>query len=207
MLWVFGEQYNDATHLLSDKNLENNLTELRNKTLTYKVSKNDDNECELKEKTIKSITDLFLYSEKILDQQKREVLIIELKAPRVKISPKELAQVMKYAQEIEEIAVFPDRLNYKILLVSSEIGKSARFDIEGRQKGQENPYFYFKNERGNIEVWVIKWSEIIETIKRKLTYMSNILATKDVDVQKKAQDDFEHIDFGKTFSTLKKVAV
>jgi len=207
MLWVFGEEYVDSTRLLSDKNLENNLLELRERTLKYKVSKDDDNELELKEKSLKSITDLFLYSEKILDLNKREVLIIELKAPRVKISPKELDQVMKYAQEVEEMGVFPDRLNYKILLISSEINKRARFDIEGRQKGQENPYFYFKNEQGNIEVWVLKWSAIIENVKRKLKYMAHILETKDVDVQIKAQHDFAHIEFGKTSSTLKKVAV
>lgn len=207
MLWIFGEEYNDSTRLLSDKNLENNLLELREKTLKYKVSKDDDNECELSDRSLKSITDLFIYSEKIIDLNKREVLIVELKAPRVKISPKELDQVMKYAQEVEEMGVFPDRLNYKILLVSSDINKRARFDIEGRQKGQENPYFYFKNEQGNIEVWVIKWSAIIENVKRKLKYMSHVLETKDVDVQAKAKHDFADIEFGRTSSTLKKVAV
>lgn len=207
MLWVFGEEYNDSTRLLSDKGLEKNLLELREKTLKYKPSKEEDNINTIKEKKIKSITDLFLYSEKILDLNKREVLIVELKAPKVKISPKELDQVMKYAQEVEEMGVFPDRLNYKIMLVSSDINKRAKFDIEGRQKGQENPYFYFKNEQGNIEVWVIKWSTIIENVKRKLKYMSHILETKDVDVQDKAKKDFEDIDFGKTSSTLKKVAV
>ena len=37
--------------------------------------------------------------------------------------------------------------------------------------------------------------------------MSNILETKDVDVQEKAKRDFEEIDFGRTSSSLKKVAV
>jgi len=207
MLWVFGEEYNESTRLLSDKGLEKNLIELREKTLTFKASVVDDNTNELKEKSLKSITDLFMYSEKILDMNKREVLIVELKAPRVKISPKELDQVMKYAQEIEEMGVFPDRLNYKILLISSDINKRAKFDIEGRQKGQENPYYYFKNDKGNIEIWVIKWSELLENVKRKLKYMSTVLHTKDVDVKEKAQRDFEDIDFGKVSSTLKKVAV
>lgn len=207
MLWVFGEEYNESTRLLSDKGLENNLLELREKTLLYKPSKSDDNEIVIKERTIKSITDLFLYSEKVLDINKREVLVVELKAPRVKISPKEIGQVMKYAQEIEEMGVFPDRLNYKILLVSSNFNKSANFEIKARQKGQENPYLYFKNDAGNIEIWIIKWSDILENVKRKLKYMSAILETKDVDVQEKAKRDFEEIDFGKTSSTLKKVAI
>lgn len=207
MLWVFGEEYNESTHLMSDKGLERNLLELRDKTLVYKASKADDNISDIKETNIKSITDLFLYSERILDMNVREVLIVELKAPKVKISPKELGQVMKYAQEIEEMGVFPDRLHYKILLISSEIGKQAKYDIEGRQKGIDNPYLYHKNASGNIEVWVMKWSDLIENLKRKLKYMSHILKTKDVDVHEKVKKDFEEIDFSKVTSTLKKVAV
>jgi hypothetical protein len=207
MLWVFGEEYNESTHLMSDKGLEGNLLELRDKTLVYKASKNDDNIADIKETNIKSITDLFLYSERILDMNVREVLIVELKAPKVKISPKELGQVMKYAQEIEEMGVFPDRLHYKVLLISSEISKQAKYDIEGRQKVVDNPYLYHKNANGNIEVWVMKWSDLLENLKRKLKYMSNILSTKDVNVQEKAKRDFEEIDFSKVSSTLKKVAV
>lgn len=207
MLWIFGEEYNDSTRMLSDKGLEKNLLELRDKTLLYKPSKDNDNVCEIPDRQVKSITDLFLYSEKIIDENKREVLIVELKAPKVKISPKEIDQVMKYAQEIEEMGVFPDRLKYKILLVSSDINKRAKFNIEGNQKGQENPYFFFKNETGNIEIWIIKWSEILENVKRKLKYMAHILDVKDIDVQEKAKRDFEEIDFGKISSTLKKVAV
>lgn len=207
MLWVFGEEYNESTHLMSDKGLERNLLELRDKTLVYKASKDDDNIADIKETNIRSITDLFLYSERILDMKVREVLIVELKAPKVKISPKELGQAMKYAQEIEEMGVFPDRLHYKVLLISSEINKQAKYDIEGRQKGVDNPYLYHKNANGNIEVWVMKWSDLIENLKRKLKYMSNILNTKDVNVQEKAMRDFEEIDFSKVSSTFKKVAV
>jgi hypothetical protein len=207
MLWIFGEEYNESTKLLSDKNLEKNLTQLRNDILQYKPSKTDNNICEKTEKHLRSITDLFMYSEKILDDKKREVLIVELKAPKVKISPKELGQVMKYAREIEKVQYFPSKINYKVLLVSSEINEDARFDIEGRQKGQDNPYFYFKNESNNIEIWVMKWADLLENVKRKLKYMSNILETKDVDVQEKAKRDFEEIDFGRTSSSLKKVAI
>jgi hypothetical protein len=207
MLWVFGEEYNDSTHLLSDKGLAKNLLDLRDKTLVYKPSKKDDNIATIKEKNIRSITDLFMYSEKILDQQRREVMIVELKAPKVKISQKELMQVMKYASEIERLGVFPNKVIYKILLVSSEINQDAKFEIEGRQKGNDNPYFYFKNEQGNIEVWVARWSDLLEKTKRKLKYMSNILQTKDVDVKKKAQRDFGEIDFGKNSAILKRVAV
>lgn len=207
MLWVFGEEYNETTKLLSDKNLEKNLTQLRDDYLVYKPSKTDDNINEITEKPVKSITDLFMYNERILDYKKREVLIVELKAPKVKISPKEITQVMKYAREIEKLSSLSSNINYKILLISTEINTDAKFEINGRQKNEDNPYFYFQNENKNIEVWIMKWSELIENIKRKLKYMSNILETKDFDVQEKAKRDFEDIELGKTSSTLRKIAV
>jgi hypothetical protein len=203
MLWIFGEEYNDSTKLLSDKNLGNNLKKLRDDCLEYKASKKDDNIADV-EKPIKSITDLFMYSEKILDAKHREVLVVELKAPKVKISPKELQQVMKYAREIEKSSVTPSNVRFKILLVSSSINDDASFEIKGEE---DNPYLYFRSKNKNIEIWVMKWADIIENVKRKLKYMSTILEVKDVDVQEKASKDFEEINFGRTSSTLKKVAI
>jgi len=207
MLWVFGEEYDGSSTILSDKGLENNLTKLREETLIYKSSKKDDNVINIKNKNIKSITDLFMYSNRILDYKKREVLVVELKAPKVKISPKELGQVMKYAREIEKFGAFPDAIRFKILLISSDINDDAKFQIKGNQKGEDNPYFYFRNEQKNIEIWVLKWAELIENVKRKLTYMSSALQIKDIDVQEKAKRDFEEIGLGKVSSTLKKVNI
>lgn len=207
MLWVFGEEYNETTKLLSDKNLENNLSTLRDNCLAYKPSKADDNINDIQDRPVKSITDLFMYNERIIDYKRREVLIVELKAPKVKISPKELGQVMKYAREIEKLSALSSNINFKILLISSDINQDAGFDISGRQKNEDNPYFYFKNENKNIEIWVMKWSDLIENVKRKLKYMSHILETKDKGVEEIARRDFEEVDFGKTTSTLKRVAV
>lgn len=114
---------------------------------------------------------------------------------------------MKYAREIEELGAFPDGNYYKIILISSEVNAQVKYEIDGRKKNNNNPYLYHKNDNGNIEVWIMKWSDLLENIKRKLKYMSTMLNVKDVDVQEKAQKDFEEIDFGKISSTLKKVAV
>lgn len=209
MLWIFGEQYNDSTKLLSDKNLENNLKELRDNFLQYKVSKDDDNIVEISDAKIKSITDLFLYSEKIIDENKREILIVELKAPKVKISQKELLQVEKYATEIEEFGGISNNLKFKVLLVSSDINKSVIKKLKGIRANSksENPYYYSLNEDGNIEISVIRWSDLFENTKRKLNYLSSQLKIKDVDIEEKAKKDFEDIEAPKIRSTLTKVAV
>lgn len=207
MLWVFGEEFNDTTKLLSDKSLKNNLTQLRDDCMKFKPNKDRDNVNTDISKKVKSITDLFMYHERVLDFKKREVLIVELKAPKVKISPKELEQAMKYARQIAQLDSVSDNVSFKILLISSGINENAEFQISGNQNKEDNPYLYFKNEDKNIEIWVMKWSELIENVKRRLQYMSAILKTKDIDVQEKAQRDFDDIDFGKANSRLTKVAV
>lgn len=207
MLWVFGEEFNNSTKLLSDKSLKNNLIELRNDCLKFRPNKTKDNVNNEIGKSVKSITDLFIYQERVLDYKKREVLIVELKAPKVKISPKEIEQVMKYARQIGQMDSVSDNVNFKILLVSSSINKDAEYQIKGNQNKNENPYLYFKSEDSNIEVWIMKWCNLIENIKRKLKYMSSMLETKDIDVQEKVRRDFDNIDFGKVSSRLKKVSI
>ena len=169
--------------------------------MKYKPSKDNDNINNVSRST-KSITDLFMYSEKIIDCEKREVLIVELKAPKVKISATELAQAKRYAKEIEESGQTPQHVNFKVLLVSSDISDSGKYEINGEKN---NPFFYFRSNSGRVEVWVMKWSDLIERQKRKLKYLSTFLEIKDVDIQEKAAKDFEEIDFQRTSSILRQV--
>lgn len=204
MLWIFGEEFNDSTKLLSDKGLENNLKNLRDNILKYSASRKDDNINQNIPKGTKSITDLFMYSERILDCEHREVLVVELKAPKVKISAKELAQVKKYAREIENSGFTPQNVNFKILLVSSDISETAKYEIKG---DNSNPFVYFKSQSLRVEIWVMKWSDVIERQKRKLNYLSANLNIKDVDVEAMAKKDFKDIHFQNSHSTLKTVSV
>lgn len=201
MLWVFGEQYSNNTKLLSDKNLENNLRQLSKDCMEYKPSKKDDNINEaIKGSAKKNITDLFMYSERILDEEKREVLIVELKAPKVKISPKELSQARKYATQIAQSHYAPNDVRFIVLLVSSEINQEALLEIPGKDN---NPYFLMSPKNSNVSVFVMRWADIIEKSRRRLQYLSSLLKTKDVDIVEKVKNDFPEVDFGLT-STLRK---
>lgn len=206
-LWIFGEKYLDSTRLLSDTNLENNLKRLREENLLYKPSKKDDNINTDVDAKARSITDLFIYSEKPIDEIKREVLIVELKAPKVKISPIELQQVKKYAREIEESSFYSEDVNFHIILISSEINKAGKYEIDAMPKPRENPYFYFQNENKNVTISVMKWAHLIEMNKRKLSYLSSKLKIKDVGVEEKIKADFDEISFDKVKSVLRNVKV
>ena len=138
-LWIFGEQYLDNRTLLSDKSLENNLRALREQNMEFKPSAKEDNVNTDVQKKVKSITDLFLYSEKPIDEVRREVLIVELKAPKVKLGVTELQQVLRYAEEIESSNFYTDDITFHIILISSEINRTAKYQLEGITKPRENP--------------------------------------------------------------------
>lgn len=204
MLWIFGEQYDNDTKLLSDKNLENNLKKLRDVHLKFEADTKEDNQVDVEEE-VKSITDLFLYTEKPIDEERREVLIVELKAPKVKISSKELSQVKRYAVQIQESAHFSHKISYKILLISSSINRMAQIELKGTAKDKpNNPYYFWSNEDGNITIEVIKWADILESSKRKLGYLSNKLKVKDHSIQETLQSEFSDIESVKLKSTLVK---
>lgn len=204
-LWIFGEKYLDSSKLLSDKNLQNNLEQLRNDILVYKPQKKENNiNTDLNPKA-KSITDLFLYSEKPLDEVKREVLIVELKAPKVKLSPVEIQQVLRYAHEIEVSNFFTEDINFHIILISTAINDAAAYQMESVPKPRENPYFFFQNVKKNITISIMKWAHLIENNKRKLRYLSSQLKVKDIGVEQKIKNDFDEIKFDKVKSILRTV--
>jgi DNA-binding transcriptional ArsR family regulator len=202
-LWLFGEQYLESTSLLSDKSLEKNLKKLRDDYLTYEEDQKNADNVEKVDEQVRSITDLFFYSEKPIDSERREVLIVELKAPKVRLSNKELEQVMTYAFEIENSKFYSAKINYKIILVGSSINKRALSTIKGNSKNKPNhPYFYWENEQGNILVEVMKWPDLIENTKRKLNYLANKIKLKDKSIATSVTEEFENIEHAKLKSTL-----
>lgn len=198
MLWIFGEEYSHAVNLFSDTNLQNNLKALRDKYMTYKADKAEDNVRQVP-KGLKSITDLFLYSEIRPDQEHRKVLVIELKAPKVKLSPKEVAQVERYAYEIDSSSCVPSKVSFEVWLVGSDISSKASYKLTGKDKDE----IQINSER--VKIKVKKWSDILEDARRRLSYMSQLLRTRDIDVKEKAARDFAEIKFGKNSSSMRRV--
>ena len=140
-----------------------------------------------------------MYSEIRPDQEHRKVLIIELKAPRVRLSTKELDQVYRYAYEIEQSSFVPSKVSFEIWLVGSEISNNASFRLVGNEKDE------LTTNSDRVKIKVKKWSDILEEARRRLSYMSQLLAVRDVDIKEKAERDFAEINFGKNSSSMKRV--
>ncbi|XDD41645.1 ATP-binding protein [Leptospira sp. WS60.C2] len=193
-LWIFGEEYENSPNLFSDKNLRNNLESLREKYLNYEYDQAFQNQIESENnKDSKSITDLFFFNEKKFSDSNAEILIVELKAPTCKLTQKELMQIDKYTNEIEEQAIFPSNLKYKLILISSDFNTLVK-----KRLGMIDPTIpslYYKGKEKQIEVHILKWSDLISSLRNKLSYMSNSLQVKDRDLKLALHDEFPLIGF------------
>jgi hypothetical protein len=151
------------------------------------------------------ITDLFFYNERKLGNNRREVMIVELKAPYCKLSQKELNQVEKYAFKIEEMAAFPkENTTYKIILISSDITKMAKSMLKSGRKDPNDPFKYrtMTEDGEDIRIYMMTWRELIDIDRQKLTYMSDTLKVKEQNANEYFQKNYpELVDF-KTKSRL-----
>ena len=195
-LWVFGEEYNETLKLWSDTSLANNLDELHRKYLNYNPTKEDENLIEEVKGKVKSITDLFFYNEKKLGNGRREVMIVELKAPKCAIGQKELNQVERYGYEISSQGAFPKQdVCYKILLISSRLTSFGRSLVNGTGLNKRTPFLY-KNITDNgseIQIYVMEWSELINKNRMHLSYLGNKLKLKYDDVNEVFQREYSEL--------------
>lgn len=204
-LWLFGEEYGASTVLWSDTKLANNLNDLHRTYLDYEPTDDEENLItEYKEK-YGDITDLFFYNERKVGNNRREVMIVELKAPYCKLSQKELNQVDKYAFRIEEMAAFPkENTTYKIILISSDVTKMAKSMLKSGRKDPNDPFKYrtMTEDGEDIRIYIMTWRELIDIDRQKLTYMSDTLKVKEQNANDYFQKNYpELVDF-KTKSKL-----
>lgn len=205
-LWIFGEQYNGTPNLWSDRKIGNILEEIRDQTLVYEPTFNDENLIEQKGKELNDITDLFFTNEKITDDGSKEYMIVELKSPKCLIGQKEINQIDRYAFTIEKNDGLPsDKVKYKLLLISSKLNDYAKSKMESAIEKNRVPFLYDKKAKKNIEIYILSWSELIENNRRKLSYLSKHLKVKDKSVKEKFESEYSELINAKVRSTLKRI--
>lgn len=205
-LWVFGESYNGTPPLWSDTKIGNILDELHKEYFHYNPTIVDGNLIELDTSDLNDITDLFFLNEKITDSGDKEIMIVELKAPRCAISEKEFNQINKYAFAIEERSALPaEKMKYKLILISSKLTKFAQSQVKSRRAQYDVPFLYDKKTSKNIEVYVMEWSELIEANRRKLGYLSNHLKVREKSVKETFETEYAELVDTKINAQLRKV--
>ena len=167
--WIFGEEFHLSA---SDKG----LTEVLRRHC--KAVKDDDFVVDEPVKRVdgtRGIVDLMLTRIiKTTRAEEPEHLVIELKAPSVKIGQKEINQIEQYA-----LAVAKDQrfnrvgVRWDFWLISNEMDELAQERADG---GDDTPKGVISRSKdGNKTVWVKTWAEIINANKARLKFIKEKL--------------------------------
>jgi len=207
-LWLFGESYNGVPNMLwSDKKFMKIFEDLRSQYMIYEPTKEDENLIEIKGEGLNDITDLFFTNEKPMDDGSKEFMIVELKAPKCKISQKELTQIKKYAFAIESTAAIPKhKAKYKLLLISADVTAQAKSEIKSLSAAYKKAFLIEQKQDVDIEIYMMTWAELINIQRTKLNYLSKQLKIKDKSVKQKFEEEYPNLINQKMRTMLKKVS-
>lgn len=161
-LWVFGESY----HLMST---ERSLTELLRNHLKLDGLPTKDVETVRRWDGKTGRTDLHLAA-KNKEHDRIRHLVVELKAPDITASRKELDQVEDYANAILSTAAFTgDRTSWDLILVVTDYDDLVRRRIKG-DDFELGLFFEPQKEQGRplVRAYVRRWRDVIDENKRRL---------------------------------------
>ena len=102
-----------------------------------------------------------------------EHLVIELKAPKVVLSAKDMTQIEGYALAVEKDARFNgiDGLQWHFWLVSDEYNE----EVAARIEGGPDPQRRLISKRKRVSIGVKTWAEIIEENLARLQFIKDAL--------------------------------
>ena len=168
-LWVFGESY----HLMST---ERSLTELLRNHLKLDGLPTKDVDTVRRWDGKTGRTDLHLAA-KNKEHDRIRHLVVELKAPGITASRKELDQVEDYANAILSNAAFSgDRISWDFILVVTDYDDLVWRRIKG-DDFEIGLFFDPQKEQGRplVRAHVRRWRDVIDENKRRLEFMTNTL--------------------------------
>lgn len=165
--WVFGEEFN----LTVD---DQSLTEVlwkhmklqgREVVIDKPVTKIDGS---------RGIVDLML--SRLVPQnhpEEREHLIIELKAPSVKIGAKEITQIKEYAFAVADDERFRSlNTRWNFWVISNDLDSYGKQEAK---QGNRPRGLVHQSEDGQIKIWVKTWSELLPECNARLRFVKDQL--------------------------------
>jgi hypothetical protein len=165
-LWIFGDHFEQA---LSERGLTNVLRE------HIKVLGRDDLVTEPVRQADGSLArvDLMLSASVAGRGTRRaEHLVVELKAPHVKIGTSEIGQIENYATAVLDDPRFYNHDTYwEFWLLGNELDAAAQRRIDSNN----NPETGLIQTQDNHRIWVLQWSRMLSSQRRRLQFMRDRL--------------------------------
>ncbi len=158
--WLFGEEFNLS---VDDKSLTEVLRKHR-ELLGIPIVSDEPVKHPSKER---GIVDLML-SRSIRHHKADDLthLIVELKAPKVKVDRKEITQIEEYARAVTEDERFRSvGTTWMFWVISDDYGDHAEFRMKG--SGNSDGKIY---ESGNVSIWVKTWAQVLDENRARLQF-------------------------------------
>lgn len=160
--WLFGEQYHMLT---ADKNLTTSLQTFENIT---ECDQNTDAPA-MSEEDGRQRIDIFLYSQRIQDDSTSEMLIVELKAPYVKLTTDVFNQIVRYANTLRKEPRFNSKnRTWRFFTVCAEVDDDVKVKYENFKQ-------YHKKGLAdiieNFELYALSWDDVFQAFEAKHDFM------------------------------------
>ena len=171
-LWIFGEEYNLYGGCETDF-----------KQILEKVRKEifkDESAMKIEHPESKRQVDMFLIKKEVTHNSKN-LLIVELKRPKINLNYDEITQIKRYRDNIiKHPQLNAKNLNWKVILVGRQFAKSDAIVNERKKFGDQGELGLIDHIE-NTKLFIVNWSEIITNLEIKHKFL-----LKDLEIKKDA---------------------
>lgn len=160
--WLFGEQYHMLT---ADKNMRVSLSEFEKIT----AQEPSDNVHAISDKEALQRMDIFLYSQQVLDNNDSEMLVVELKAPHVKLSIDVFNQIVRYANTIRKERRFTGSgRKWKFYAICAEVEDDVKVKYDNfKHHGKRG----LADIIGNFELYALSWDDVFQAFEARHSFL------------------------------------
>ncbi|MEA4955812.1 MAG: ATP-binding protein [Pseudoflavonifractor sp.] len=160
--WLFGEQYHMLT---ADKNMKTSLEEFEKITECFDGAE----KLSMTEKDALQRIDVFLYSQRVQEDSSSEMLVIELKAPYVKLSLDVFNQIVRYANTIRKEPRFTSSNRiWKFFAICSEVEDDVKIKYKNfEQYGKKG----LADVIGNFELYALSWDDVFQSFESRHSFL------------------------------------
>ena len=165
--WLFGEQY----HLLTaDKSLKTSLETFENITNTQPQEQESTSKKATKaNKKLNQRADIFLYTQRTVDDSSNERLIVELKAPTVNLSLEVFNQIERYAHTIRKEPRFnATNRTWRFYAVCATVDDDVKTKYANfKQHGKVGLAGIIEN----FELYALSWDDIFQAFEARHNFL------------------------------------
>jgi hypothetical protein len=200
--WLMGDEYINSIPAQPQQNIIEILEDLFAKFIPQKATKKN-NVISGCKSCIKKLISQIIYNERRLDYDKKEISVIVIFAPAIKISQYETSCIDRYLYALgNNNGYSKNNTLFKIYFIASQLDDFARQKIN---KHDSEHFIYPNMNSGNdkIRSYLMDWASLIEYNREKLSCAGETLKRNRIDVETAFLQEYPDLLEGKNTAQLR----